>query len=137
MAAKPSKLSTVLITGLFITSLMAAGASQARTYDELLGTWDVKMEDGSREFVFEFALKDGQLAGKYTGASGTFEMTSLTFEGHSVKFSVTVGNGMVIDYSAIVAGDELTGTLSLEFGEAPITGRRRKWPALTPPPPPG
>jgi hypothetical protein len=100
--------------------------AQAQSYDELLGTWDVKLEDGSREFVFEFTLKDGKLTGKYTGASGTADMTDLTFEGHTVKFNVTVGNGMVITYSAIVAEDKLTGTLSLEFGDAGITGTRRK-----------
>lgn len=103
-----------------------SGRAQAPNYDELLGTWDVKMEDGSREFVFEFALKDGKLTGKYTGASGTTDMADLTFEGHTVKFHVTVGNGMVIAYSAIVAEDKLAGTLSLEFGDAGITGVRRK-----------
>lgn len=117
---------TVFLTALAIIALAAAGAGQDKDYGELLGVWDAKMEDGSREFVFEFSLKDGKLAGKYTGASGTSEMTNLTFEGHTVKFSVTVGNGMVIDYTAIVAEGELTGTLSLEFGEAAITGKRRK-----------
>jgi hypothetical protein len=91
-----------------------------------LGTWDVKTEDGAREFVFEFFLKDNKLAGKFTGTSGTSEMAGLTFENNTVKFSVTVGNGMVIDYSAIVAEDKLSGTLSLQYGEAGITGTRRK-----------
>lgn len=100
--------------------------AQARSYDALLGTWDVKMEDGSREFVFEFKLEDGKLVGKYTGASGTLDMTDLTFENGTVKFNVTVGNDMVISYSAIVAEDKLSGMLSLQFGEAAITGTRRK-----------
>jgi len=114
--------STLILAVAWPTSAWA----QAQDYDELLGTWDVKLEDGSREFVFEFALKDGKLTGKYTGASGTSDMTDLTFEGHTVKFNVTVGNGMVITYSAIVAEGKLTGTLSLEFGDAGITGTRRK-----------
>ena len=84
------------------------------------------MEDGAREFVFEFFMKDGKLAGKYSGSSGTSEMADLTFTDSTVKFHVTVGNGMVIDYSAIVAEDKLTGTLSLEYGEAAISGQRRK-----------
>ena len=114
-----------LAAALAVSWPMSARA-QAQSYDDLLGTWDVKLEDGSREFVFAFALKDGKLTGKYTGASGTADMTDLTFEGHTVKFNVTVGNGMVITYSAIVAEDKLTGTLSLEFGDAGITGTRRK-----------
>jgi hypothetical protein len=53
-------------------------------------------------------------------------MANLTFENNTVKFSVTVGNGMVIDFSAIVAEDKLSGMLSLQYGEAGITGTRRK-----------
>jgi hypothetical protein len=102
------------------------GQTQSRKLDALLGTWDVKMEDGSREFVWEFTLKDGKLAGKYSGASGSSEMADLTYEDGTVKFSVTVGNGMVIDFSAIVADDKLSGMLSLEYGEAPIVGAKRK-----------
>jgi hypothetical protein len=33
---------------------------------------------------------------------------------------------MVIDFSAIVAEDKLSGMLSLQYGEAAITGARRK-----------
>lgn len=115
-----------LVAGVLALGVLAAGAAQAQRPDALLGTWDVKMEDGSREFVFEFFMKDGKLAGKYTGSSGTSEMADLTFEDHTVKFHVTVGNAMVIDFSAIVAEDKLTGTLSLEYGEAAISGQRRK-----------
>jgi hypothetical protein len=53
-------------------------------------------------------------------------MAGLSFENGTVKFSVTVGNGMVIDFSAIVAEDKLAGTLSLQYGEAGIAGARRK-----------
>jgi len=126
MPARFRLLVILAVTASLAVSGPAAARAQAQSYDALLGTWDVKLEDGSREFVFEFALKDGKLTGKYTGASGTTEMTDLTFEDHTVKFNVTVGNGMVITYSAIVAEGRLTGTLSLEFGDAGITGERRK-----------
>ena len=109
-----------------VLAFSASGPAQERKFDALLGTWDVKMEDGAREFVFEFSMKDGQLAGKYSGASGSTEMADLTFEDGTVKFNVTVGGNMVINYSAVVAEDKLIGTLSLEFGEAGITGVRRK-----------
>jgi len=126
MPARFRLLVILAVTASLAVSGPAAARAQAQSYDALLGTWDVKLEDGSREFVFEFALKDGKLTGKYTGASGTTEMTDLTYEDHTVKFNVTVGNGMVITYSAIVAEGRLTGTLSLEFGDAGITGERRK-----------
>jgi len=116
----------VVLVALALLTLPATGAPQDKKYDALLGTWDVKTEDGGREFVFDFFVKDNKLAGKFTGASGTSEMAGLTFENNTVKFSVTVGNGMVIDYQAIVAEDKLSGTLSLQYGEAGITGARRK-----------
>jgi hypothetical protein len=123
----PSK--TLASIGMLVIAILvfsASGRTQDQKYAALLGTWDVKMEDGSREFVFEFSMKDGKLAGKYTGASGSTDMADLTFEDGTVKFSVTVGGNMVIHYSAVVAEDKLIGTLSLEFGEAGITGLKRK-----------
>jgi hypothetical protein len=126
MPEKPRNLTAVVLTAVIIISLSAAVAAQTQKPDPLLGTWDVKTEDGGREFVFEFSMKDGKLTGKYTGASGTFEMANLTFADNTVKFSVTVGNGMVIDFLAIVADDKLNGTLSLEYGETSITGIKRK-----------
>lgn len=126
MPARSSKLIIIFLAAILVVSLSNIIAGQEKKYEALLGTWDVKTEDGARELVWEFSLKDGKLAGKYTGASGTFEMANLAFEDNTVKFSVTVGNGMVIDYSAIVAEDQLSGTLSLQYGETSITGKRRK-----------
>jgi hypothetical protein len=126
MSPKALRVTFGLLATVLIAALSAAGAAQAQKPEALVGTWDVKMEDGSREFVFEFSMKDGKLAGKFTGASGTSDMANLTFEENTVKFSVTVGNGMVINFSAIVAEDKLSGMLSLEYGEAPITGSKRK-----------
>jgi hypothetical protein len=116
----------VLIVALALSGLAATASAQAQKYDALLGTWDVKTEDGMREFIFEFFLKDKKLAGKFTGSSGTSDMADLVFEDGTVKFHVTVGNGMVIDFSAVVAEDKLTGLLTLQYGEASIVGARRK-----------
>ena len=126
MPLKSVYLPTAFLVLVALFAIPASVAAQAQKYDALLGTWDVKMEDGSREFVFEFKMEDGKLAGKYTGASGTLDMKDLTFEDNTVKFNVTVGNDMVITYSAIVAEGKLSGTLSLQFGEASITGAKRK-----------
>jgi hypothetical protein len=126
MPTKASRVTFILFAAVLIAAPSTAGAAQAQKPEVLVGTWDVKMEDGSREFVFEFSMKDGKLTGKFTGASGTSDMANLTFEENTVKFSVTVGNGMVINFSAIVAEDKLSGMLSLEYGEAPIVGSKRK-----------
>jgi hypothetical protein len=126
MPSKPRSALVLFLTMIFVSTLSTAGADQTQKPEALLGTWDVKMEDSGREFVFEFSIKDGKLVGKYTGASGTSEMANLAFENNTVKFSVTVGGTMVIDFSAIIAEDKLTGMLSLEYGEAAIVGSKRK-----------
>ena len=127
MSAKTHKaIAAILVTVLSAGAAAAWAQAPEKRYDALLGVWDVKMEDGSREFVWEFTLKDGKLTGKYTGASGATDMADLSFEGGTVKFTVTLGGGMLIRYEAGVAEDRLVGTLSLEFGEAAITGTRRK-----------
>jgi hypothetical protein len=126
VTAKQQRWASILMGAALFVAHSAIGAAQAQNYNALLGTWDVKTEEGGREFVFEFLLKDGKLAGKYTGGSGTTDMTDLTFEDGTVKFNVTVGNDMVITFSAIVAEDRLSGTLSLQFGDAAITGVKRK-----------
>lgn len=126
MSPKALRVTLISLAAALIAALSTAGAGQAQKPEVLVGTWDVKMEDGSREFVFEFSMKDGKLAGKFTGASGTSDMADLKFEENTVKFSVTVGGGMVINFSAIVAEDKLSGMLSLEYGEAPIVGSKRK-----------
>jgi hypothetical protein len=126
MAGKKQRWALIVLGTALFAACPLIGFAQAQKYDALLGIWDVKMEDGSREFVWEFKLEDGKLLGKYTGASGTLDMKDLTFENNTVKFNVTVGNDMVITYSAIVAEGKLSGMLSLQFGEAAITCARRK-----------
>ena len=123
---KSQNVAIIALAAALVLSVTAAGAAQPQKPDALLGTWDVKTEDGSREFVWDFSLKDGKLVGKHSGASGTVDMADLTFAENTVKFHVTVGNGMVIDFSAIVADDKLSGTLSLQYGETGITGAKRK-----------
>jgi hypothetical protein len=106
---------------------LSSGQTQtpAQKYEALLGTWDVQTEGASYTFVFEFILEDGILKGKYTGSSGTAKMDSLTFENNILKFSVTV-NTMTLDYAAAIDGDKLTGQVTLQYGQADISGQKRK-----------
>ena len=106
-------------------SLATVLNAQSKKYEALLGTWDVETENGAYTFTFEFTMKDDALVGKFTGSSGEVEMTGLSFEDNNLKFTVDV-NGMVIDFSATIGGEILEGMLSLEYGEANITGTKRK-----------
>ncbi|MGA2532122.1 MAG: hypothetical protein ABSG19_03700 [Candidatus Aminicenantales bacterium] len=119
----------ILLAGISVMMLTAGSAGQTQTpaqkYDALLGMWDVKTEGASYTFVFEFFLEDGVLKGKYTGSSGTTKMDNLTFENNILKFSVTV-NTMALDYSAVIDGDKLSGQVTLQYGQADISGEKRK-----------
>ncbi len=99
--------------------------AQSKKYEALLGTWDVQTENDTYTFTFVFTMKDDALAGKFTGSTGEVDMTDLSFEDNKLKFSVDL-NGMVIDFSATIEGENLEGMLSLEYGEANITGTKRK-----------
>jgi hypothetical protein len=56
-------------------------------------------------------------------------MDDLSFEDNELSFAVTIdagGQTMAIDFSATIDGDSLEGYLSMEYGEANITGKKRK-----------
>lgn len=108
-------------------AVFAAGQAQtpAQKYEAVLGSWDVQAEGVSYTFVFEFFIENGILMGKYTGSAGTSKMDNLTFENHNLRFSVTV-NTMTLNFEAIVDGERLTGQVTLQYGQADITGQKRK-----------
>ena len=117
------------VTCLLSLTLAAFAGGQAQTpaqkYGALLGSWDVQAEGLSYTFVFEFFIENGILMGKYTGSSGTSKMDNLTFENNNLRFSVTV-NTMTLNYEAIIDGEKLTGQVTLQYGQADITGQKRK-----------
>jgi hypothetical protein len=114
---------------LFCLSITFPVIAQETGYKELLGEWDVQTEDGQYSFVFVFAMEGETLKGLYKGTSGDYEMEDLTFEDNELSFKVNIdmgGQAITIDYSATIDGDTLEGYLSMEYGEANITGKKRK-----------
>jgi hypothetical protein len=114
---------------LFCFLLSFPGFAQETGYKALLGEWDAQTEDGQYAFVFIFSLEGEALKGLFKGTSGDYEMENLTFEDNELAFTVTLdagGQTMVIDFSATIDGDALEGYLSMEYGEANITGKKRK-----------
>lgn len=111
----------------FVTIFLSA--TQENKYEALIGEWDVQTEDGQYQFVFIFSMDGEVLKGLYQGTTGDVEMEDLTFENHQLSFTVNIdagGQSMVIEYIATIEGDTLEGYLSLEYGEANITGKKRK-----------
>ncbi|MCJ7582144.1 MAG: hypothetical protein MUP98_16650 [Candidatus Aminicenantes bacterium] len=115
---------TIIIIAVFCFSAAGVFAAQAEKYEALLGTWDVETESGENTFTFVFTMDGETLKGTFTGNSGDAEMEKLSFEDNKLKF--TVDAGIVIDFSATIEGDALEGMLSMEYGEANISGKKRK-----------
>ncbi len=114
---------------LFCLSVTFLPAAQEKDYEALLGEWDVQTEDGQYAFVFIFSMEAGALKGIFQGSSGDAEMEDLTYEDNELTFTVNIeagGRSMPIDFSATIEGKTLEGMLSLEFGEANISGKKRE-----------
>lgn len=126
MALRTRNWLTIFLAGFVLITLSSGLAAQEKKHEELLGIWDVQTEDGSYTFEFAFSLEEGKLVGKFTGSSGTVSMDNLTYEDYILKFSVDINGTMIIDFSAIIDGEKLSGMLSLEYGEANIIGSKRK-----------
>jgi len=129
MAIRKHHLWHLSIFALVLALTLPAANAQAQKYEALLGVWDAETDGAQYTFVFTFTLEDGKLAGVFEGQSGEVEMQDLAFEDNRVTFTVEIdagGQGMVIDFEATIDGDNLEGMLSMEFGEAPIAGTKRK-----------
>jgi hypothetical protein len=127
---KKAKYPILVIVGIaFSITLLAFSASaQGGEYGALLGEWDVQTEDGQYSFVFVFSMEGETLKGLFKGTTGEYEMEDLSFKDKELKFTVNIdagGQTMTIDYSATIEGDALEGYLSMEYGEANITGKKR------------
>jgi len=105
------------------------GQTQESPYKDLLGGWDVQTEDGQYTFTFTFSLENNELKGVFGGQMGEFKMENLKVENGKVTFLVNLNMGgqeMPINFAATVAGESLTGMLSLQFGESNIVGKKKK-----------
>ena len=117
------------VFSLVMSLILPAAHAQAQNYEALLGVWDAETEGAQYTFVFTFKMEEGKLAGTFEGQSGEVAMQNLSFEENRVTFTVEIdagGQGMVIDFEATIDGNSLEGQLSMEYGEAPITGTKRK-----------
>ncbi len=102
---------------------------QETDYEALLGEWDVQTEDGQYSFVFTFTMENDTLSGMFQGSTGEVEMENLSYENNELTFTVNIeagGQTMEIDFTATIEGDTLEGYLSLQYGEANISGKKRK-----------
>lgn len=114
----------IFAVAVFCFSAANVFSVQENGYEALLGTWDVQTESGEYTFMFVFTMDGDTLKGTYTGSSGEAEMQNLSYEDNTLKFTVEVS--MVIDFTATIEDGSLNGMLAMQYGEANITGKKRK-----------
>ena len=108
----------------------AAGLfSQSGNVEALLGTWDVELTEMGMQMEFIFKMEDDALSGALEFEMGSGIMEEITFEDNKLTFLVSLdagGQTVNIEGTATVDGDEMTGTMFTEMGDAEFTGIKRK-----------
>lgn len=102
-------------------------AAQSITANDILGTWAYKISDVPPEYeagAFIFEEKDGKTIG-YSGQSEKQQMKNLIVDQGKVSFSTDFDGGL-IKYSLVQKGDTLTGAVSTQYGEFPVTAIKEK-----------
>jgi hypothetical protein len=91
----------------------------------MTGKWNVvtQLPIGPGNPSFDITQNGKQLTGTYRGALGEAPVTG-SIEGNAFKFSFTAAN-VDCEYTGTLAGDEISGTLSLKgLGDGTFKGTR-------------
>jgi hypothetical protein len=113
----------------FLLSLFAAVAlPQAARAQDVLGEWEMKMDFNGRETYGSLTISkgaDGSLAGKW----GREDLSAVKFEGGKLSFVRTIRMGdqeFKTGFEGVLKDGGLSGTLTSDRGDRPVTGARRK-----------
>jgi hypothetical protein len=93
------------------------------------GTWNTTMNTpmGAQAGTLTLSTDGGTLTGKLSGAQGEMELQEGTVDGDNLtwKADITTPMAMTLEFSATVAGDEISGNVKLgAFGDATFSGTR-------------
>ena len=93
------------------------------------GNWTTTMNTpmGAQEGTLELSIDGNTLTGKLGGPQGEIELQEGTADGDNLswKADITSPMAMTLEFTATVAGDEISGDVKLgSFGNAPFTGTR-------------
>ena len=124
-----SRMALVLSLVISLSFPTAAGLfAQAEKNSALLGTWDVELTEMGMVMQFIFSMEDDALNGLLEFEMGSGIMEEITFNENKLTFFVSLdADGQMIDIEgmATIDGEEMTGTMITEMGEAAFTGKKR------------
>jgi hypothetical protein len=93
------------------------------------GTWNTTINTpmGAQNGTLTLSTDGGNLTGKMASPQGEMDIKDGAIDGDTLtwKADITSPMAMTLEFTATVAGDDMTGTVKLgAFGDAPITGTR-------------
>jgi len=122
----------MFVFALGVLQMWAMPAVAADEPAKVAGTWEMSSEgpNGAMTQTLEIQQDGGTIKGTITGRRGPSPFEG-TITGNKLSFSVKRqtqdGSTMVMDYTATVSGDSLTGKVHSErFGDRDFTAKRTK-----------
>jgi len=110
---------------LFVLGITTVAFSQNN--NQVIGKWKYTIDTGSELWtgIFNFAEKEGKLAGELTTNEGTImPFSKIEFlEDNMLKLEIETDND-IIKIAVKVDGNKFNGSGSSSQGEAPITGEK-------------
>ncbi len=116
----------ILLTGY---SNAVLSSEQSSEFEALLGTWDVELTEMGMVMQFVFKMEDDSLTGLLEFEMGSGIMEEITFNENKLTCFVSLDTGdqlINIEVLATVEGEEMTGTMISDMGEAGFTGKKRE-----------
>ena len=93
---------------------------------DLVGYWTVESEFAgrTRETLLSITLVNGTLRATTYSEMGETEATDVTLAGDTLRFSMSLGGGMDLSFSATIDGDTMAGAYEASFGTISLKGSR-------------
>ncbi|MFT6811044.1 MAG: hypothetical protein ACJA01_004290 [Saprospiraceae bacterium] len=90
-----------------------------------IGKWQYTVEspDITYKGVLEFSGEEGAYIGTLKSDGNSINLTDITFEGSKLQFKMNV-QGYLCAVNAKIAKDDLSGAVSVEGMELPLSGTR-------------
>lgn len=116
-----------LLAGLVVALFLNACATTSAPHP-FVGPWLITIDTpfGAMDSNLDI---NPDLSGTMSSAElGAATLDSVTVDGNNVRFSTDVdaqGQALTLVFSGVVEGDVLRGSFNTDFGNVPVTGRRR------------
>ncbi len=125
-----SKRTAVLIVACLALTVMISGcASMGGSKDPaLVGTWDVIIDSQLGKNEATLTVGSDLTGNLEAGDLGTIELMNVVAEGNSASFEVTFDiNGQSLEgkFDGTIDGDNISGEIVTDFGDATVTGTRQ------------